>query len=155
LYSITFFPKSYRSWDNVENILEWFRPQMTKWCKRIECWITKATNTLRLRSTHSFPLQQWLLQRVLMLRYKYIACLVIIACLTKYIMQTWQEEENILKYQWLLKLERLKGKCFVLCWNILKQRDRYTYTSYNSKTCCVLQVLFEDFTWSSQSNGIS
>jgi hypothetical protein len=46
---------------------------------RIACWITKATET------HSeyviliaFPLQQWLQERVSMLRYTYIVCLVLI-----------------------------------------------------------------------------
>ena len=44
---------------------------------RTECWITKATNT------HSeyviltvFPLQQWLHERPVILRFTYIACLV-------------------------------------------------------------------------------
>jgi len=44
---------------------------------RIACWISKTKNT------HSeyviliaFPLQQWLHERALMLRYTYIACLV-------------------------------------------------------------------------------
>jgi hypothetical protein len=43
---------------------------------RIACWVPKATNT------HSeyviliaFPLQQWLHERALMLRYMFIACL--------------------------------------------------------------------------------
>jgi len=44
---------------------------------RFVCWMQKATNT------HSeyviivaFPWQQWLRERALILRYKYIACLV-------------------------------------------------------------------------------
>ena len=44
---------------------------------RVLCWIAKATNT------HSeyviiiaFPLQQWLPERASVLRYRYIACLV-------------------------------------------------------------------------------
>jgi hypothetical protein len=48
---------------------------MTIWSVRIACWIPKATNT------HSgcvlliaFPLQQWLHERVSMLRYTYSAC---------------------------------------------------------------------------------
>ena len=50
---------------------------MAIWRMRIACWIPKATNT------HSgcviliaFPLQQWLHEHVLMLRFTYIACLV-------------------------------------------------------------------------------
>ena len=45
---------------------------------RIACRITKATNT---HSEHViiivFPLQQWMQERASMLRYTYIACLVI------------------------------------------------------------------------------
>jgi hypothetical protein len=51
---------------------------MIIWRKRIACWMPKATNT------HSgcvilitLPLQQWLQGRASMLRYTYIACLVI------------------------------------------------------------------------------
>jgi hypothetical protein len=50
---------------------------MTVLHMRIACWIPKATDT------HSgcviyidFPLQQWLHERVSLLRYTYIACLV-------------------------------------------------------------------------------
>jgi len=53
------------------------RPQMTIWRMRIACWIPKATNT------HSqyvilivFPLQQWLKEGAVVLRYTYFACLV-------------------------------------------------------------------------------
>jgi len=61
-------------WKNME---ESDRSQMTVRRTRILCWIPKATNT------HSdsvifiaFPLQQWLHERALLLRYTYIACLV-------------------------------------------------------------------------------
>jgi hypothetical protein len=53
---------------------------MTIWRMRNACWITEATNT------HSeyvifinFSLQQWLHERASMLRYTYIACIVISA----------------------------------------------------------------------------
>jgi len=59
-----------------KNVVEPDRPQMTIRRKHIACWITKTKNT------HSeyvicitFPLQQWLHQRVSMLRYMYIVCL--------------------------------------------------------------------------------
>ena len=45
----------------------------------IACWVTKATNTLRINMyvlLISFPLQQWLHERALLLRYTYIACIV-------------------------------------------------------------------------------
>ena len=49
----------------------------TKRRMRIACWIPKATNT---HSQHAiliaFPLQQWLQERALLLRYTCIACLV-------------------------------------------------------------------------------
>jgi hypothetical protein len=57
-----------------ENIMKSDRPQMTIWCMRIACWLTKATYT------HSeyviliaFPLQHWLRERAWMLRYAYSA----------------------------------------------------------------------------------
>jgi len=60
-----------------KNIVEPDRPQMAIWRMRIACWITNATNT------HSeyviliaYPLQQWLHERALVLRYMYIACRV-------------------------------------------------------------------------------
>ena len=60
-----------------KNIVEPGRPQMTIWRMRIACWIPKAKNT------HSdyviliaCPLQQWLNECALLLRYTYIACFV-------------------------------------------------------------------------------
>ena len=51
----------------------------TKWNMRIACWITKDINT------HSeyiifiaFRLQQWLHERISMVRYVYTACLVVL-----------------------------------------------------------------------------
>jgi len=53
------------------------RPQLTIERMRYACWITKATN---IHSEYVilivFPLQQWLHERVPVLRYTYIACLV-------------------------------------------------------------------------------
>ena len=53
------------------------RPQMTIWCMRIACWISKATNT---RSQYviliALPLQQWLHERVSMLRYSTLPVLL-------------------------------------------------------------------------------
>jgi hypothetical protein len=61
-----------------KSIAEPDRPQLTIWRKRIACWIPKAT------STHSeyviliaFSLPQWLHERASMLRYTYVACLVL------------------------------------------------------------------------------
>jgi hypothetical protein len=46
------------------------RPQMTTWSMRIACWITKATNTLsEYVILIAFPLQQWLKEGALVLRY--------------------------------------------------------------------------------------
>jgi hypothetical protein len=52
---------------------------------RIACWIPKATNPhsgyiIRI----AFPLQQWLRERAAMLRYTYIACLVILTLMMVY-----------------------------------------------------------------------
>ena len=52
---------------------------MTVWRMRISCWVTKVTNT------HSeyvvliaLPRQQWLYERVSVLRYTYIAGVVVL-----------------------------------------------------------------------------
>ena len=49
---------------------------MTIWRMRIACWIPKAANKPSEYVTRiAFPLQQWLHERALMLRYTYIAWL--------------------------------------------------------------------------------
>jgi hypothetical protein len=54
----------------VKNIVEPGKPQMTIWRMRIECWLSKATNTrLEYAVLITFALLQWLNERVLMLRY--------------------------------------------------------------------------------------
>jgi len=61
-----------------KNTVETGRPQMTIWRTLIACWIHKATNTHSEYVTlTAFPLQQWLHERLSMLRYMYIACVVI------------------------------------------------------------------------------
>jgi hypothetical protein len=85
LCSVTFFffenPAVYEMWE--KNIVELGRTQLTIWRTRMACWIPKATNT------HSecvilitFPLKHWLHERASMLRYTYIACLVVPLCLS-------------------------------------------------------------------------
>jgi hypothetical protein len=60
-----------------KNTVEPDRPQMIKWRMRIACWVPKATNTYsEYVKRIAFPLQQWLHERVSMLRYTYIAFLV-------------------------------------------------------------------------------
>jgi hypothetical protein len=62
-----------------KNILEPDRPQMAIWLKRIACWITKVTDTQSEYITLTvFPLQQWLHERGSMLRYTYIARIVML-----------------------------------------------------------------------------
>jgi len=61
-----------------ENAVEPGRPQMTIWRMRIAWWIRKSINThsefvIRI----DFPLQQLLHERTSMLRYTYIAYLVL------------------------------------------------------------------------------
>ena len=48
-----------------KNNVEPDRLKMTIWRIRIECWITKATNTHthRICNTYNFPLQEWLHER--------------------------------------------------------------------------------------------
>jgi hypothetical protein len=81
LCSITFFPpwKSYRLWDNVEKYCT--ARQATDgniiWRMRVACWIPKAA---KIHSEYviliAFPLQHWLHERLSVLRYTYVACLV-------------------------------------------------------------------------------
>jgi hypothetical protein len=67
---------------------------MTEWRMRKTCWVPKATHTLLENVMFiAFPLQQWLEERALMLRYTYINCLVnnrilAAACF-------WASEENV------------------------------------------------------------
>ena len=61
-----------------KNVLEQRRIQMTMWLMRIACWIPKAANT---RSEYvlliTFPLQQWLHESAALLRYTFIAYLIL------------------------------------------------------------------------------
>jgi len=55
------------------------RPQMRIWRMRIAYWTHKATDTYSENVILiAFSLQQWLQERALMLRYRHIACLVIV-----------------------------------------------------------------------------
>jgi len=61
-----------------KNIVEPGRLQRTIWRMRIACWIPKATNTpSEYVVLTPFPLQQWMHERFWMLRYTYIACLLV------------------------------------------------------------------------------
>jgi hypothetical protein len=53
-------PTACRLWNNVENTVQPYRPQMTIWRMRVACCETKATNTHSEYVTLiAFPLQQW------------------------------------------------------------------------------------------------
>jgi hypothetical protein len=57
------------------------RPQMAIWGMRFAYWITMAIDThLEYVILIAIPLQQWLLEPASVLRYKYIACLLISCC---------------------------------------------------------------------------
>jgi hypothetical protein len=60
-----------------KNIVQPDRPQMTLWRMLIACWKTKATDTHSEYVVHAFPRRDWFHERTSMLRYMYIACLVI------------------------------------------------------------------------------
>ena len=58
-------------WKNFEQL---GRPQMTIWRMRIACWTPNATNTLSTCVILiAFPQQQWLHERIPMLRNMHIA----------------------------------------------------------------------------------
>jgi hypothetical protein len=75
----TFFPENHAAYEIMwENIAGPGWPQMAIWRTRIACWITKATDTHSAYVTFiAFPLQQWLNGRASMLRYTYVACLLV------------------------------------------------------------------------------
>ena len=61
-----------------KNIVDPEKLQTTIWRMRIACWIPQATNPHSLYTIlTAFPLQQLLNERALLLRYTYIACLVV------------------------------------------------------------------------------
>ena len=61
-----------------KNIVQPGRPQMTIWRMCIACWIPKAKNTLsEYVILTALPLQQRLQGRASLLRYTYVACLVV------------------------------------------------------------------------------
>ena len=79
LCSVTFFFFEHRAVYDImwKTPVEKGRPQMTMWRMRTACRIPKATNThLQYVILIAFPLQQWLHEHALMLRYTYIECLV-------------------------------------------------------------------------------
>ena len=76
-YSITFFDNRVIYEIVWKNGLERGRPQMTMWRMRIACLIPRAINTdTGCVILITFPLQQWLNERALMLRCAYIACIL-------------------------------------------------------------------------------
>jgi hypothetical protein len=60
-----------------KNVVETDRSQVTIWYVRFACWITKVTD---IHSEYiifiAFSRHQWLRERVLVLLYTYVACLV-------------------------------------------------------------------------------
>jgi hypothetical protein len=61
------------------NTVESGRPQMTIRCMSIACWVSKAPKThSEYAIPIAFPLEQWLRESALVLRYKQIACLVVL-----------------------------------------------------------------------------
>ena len=78
VFSNFFFPPKNRAVYEItwKNIVEPDRTQMI-WRMRTACWIPKAKNTnLQYVTRIAFPLQQWLHLCCFVLRYMYIACLV-------------------------------------------------------------------------------
>jgi hypothetical protein len=78
MFSNFFVRKSCPLRDNVKNVVERCRPQTTIWRMLFACWIPKATNThSKYVIVIAFPLQQWWHKRASMLRFTYIACIVV------------------------------------------------------------------------------
>jgi hypothetical protein len=70
---------------------------MTMWRMRITCWIPMATNTRSVCVILiAFPLQQWLHERASILRYTYVACLVLgLQTAKAYLTQNWLNNVTI------------------------------------------------------------
>ena len=50
-----FFPENRAVYEIMwKNVVKEGRPQMTTWRRCIACWVTKATNTIRMCNTHYF-----------------------------------------------------------------------------------------------------
>jgi hypothetical protein len=78
IFNNFFFLKSRRLWDNLEKYGRAEGPEIKIRGMHIACWITKATN---IRSEYvifiAFPLKQCLHESASVLRYTYIACVVL------------------------------------------------------------------------------
>jgi hypothetical protein len=93
----------------LKNIVQPGRPQMTIWCMRSACWVTKATKT------HSdyvvimnFPLQRWLRERASMSRCTYAACLDIFKLLLR---DAWMQSAVLfLVFVWFILMWRHLNK---------------------------------------------
>jgi hypothetical protein len=79
LCSITFFFENRVVYEIMwKNIVHLDRPQMTIRCMRMVSWITAATNThSEYVILFALPQQQWLNERPSVLRYTYIAFIVL------------------------------------------------------------------------------
>ena len=78
--SIMFLQKSGHLWDNVHGTTREATGDNIIWRMQIACWLNKATDThSNCVILTAFPLQKWLLESVLMSRYTYIACLLLIS----------------------------------------------------------------------------
>jgi hypothetical protein len=108
LCSITFFRISCRLWDNVKKYIRAREATDDIIIRRMRFarWITKATNTHSEYVTLiAFPRQQWFRERVWILRYTYIACLVgrnasdttVVMSLTSYVLfvSSWLREDDV------------------------------------------------------------
>jgi len=103
-----------------ENIAEPDRPQMKIWRIRISRWVPKATNSQSEYVTLiAFPLRQWLNERASMLRYTYVACLVILVLC------------GFLNLQFQLILQN----CF--SWSVTgRKRGSVPVTNFDYTSCC-------------------
>ena len=108
-----------------KNIVERGRPQKPIWRMRIACWITKATHThTGFVILTAFPLQLWLQERALMLRYTY----EYIACISRFWYwitgHTYMLLDGVYFFAWSLKMLThsgiLKQKAVVLVPNALQ-----------------------------------
>ena len=121
---------------------------MTTWRMRIPYLITKATNTYSDYVIHiAFPLQQWLHERASLLRYTYIAWLVVhcpvgIPTYTKIMHSNWNIVHNVF---FCLSIASLCINRNISCWNFTTYNEllQLMNTTYVCISSCLMDASLE------------
>ena len=159
----TFFKKSCRLWDMQKNMVEPDRPQTTKWCVHMACWIPKATHIHMLRicntyCVYSATMVTWTLLSVILyvhcLSCRYIIDVIFLCCV-----EMWTFSCGVYRIAMVLSVmsaDWFSKRCFEkfelhLYWNACKcslNRVRKfltvcsaTLKNLRVKFCTIIQIL--------------